>query len=298
MNDKIYSVAGLPDTTSMCEEILSMIGVLVQQGASFNIFHFSGKKDEELDDIPFSINRLNEQYILDPSMAHLHLQNRDSEEWFAFSKAPDGSGIISASMYMDVTEVVLASPLPIKYAFACSYEDRIAQNDESTIIPLETLPGHSHIMNWQYPDSVSFFSYAHMYFAPVYYQYVPKPLFDAFNSCEENIVMPNGVRKVILYHDLFTYALPENRSRQWAFRRELGIDSIAHELIMQGDRIPPEDLPVIITKKEVQHGSIRVTRFIDEEGKTTPTSRATGTEIREYDETGTRILYEKIHYTG
>jgi hypothetical protein len=158
-------------------------------------------------------------------------------------------------------------------------------------ISIESLPGHQHLMN--YDDMLWFGSSWQMYFSTLYYKYIPKPLFDDFKDCYENIIFENGLRKITLHKNVMDYDLPENRQRQWSFRQQLGIDSIAHELTRSSNRIEPLNLPVIITKQNCEKGQTRVTRFLDDDDKLVSSNRAVKKEIKEYLNDGITIVFEK-----
>lgn len=158
-------------------------------------------------------------------------------------------------------------------------------------ISIESLPGHQHLMN--YNDMLWFGSSWQMYFSTLYYKYIPKPLFDDFKDCYENIIFENGLRKITLHKNVMDYDLPENRQRQWSFRQQLGIDSIAHELTRSSNRIEPLNLPVIITKQNCEKGQTRVTRFLDDDDKLVSSNRAVKKEIKEYLNDGITIVFEK-----
>lgn len=162
---------------------------------------------------------------------------------------------------------------------------------EKEIISIESLAGHYHIMN--YDDMLWFGSSWQMYFSTLYYKYIPKPLFDDFKDCHENIIFENGLRKITLHKNVMDYDLPENRQRQWSFRQQLGIDSIAHELTRSSNRIEPLNLPVIITKQNCEKGQTRVTRFLDDDDKLVSSNRAVKKEIKEYLNDGITIVFEK-----
>ena len=123
-------------------------------------------------------------------------------------------------------------------------------------ISIESLPGHNHQMS--YDEKLWFGSCWQMYFSPTYYKYIPKFLFDGFQDCYEHKVFENGLRKITLFENPLDFELPENRAKQWAFRRCLGIDSIAHELTKQNNRIEPKNLPIIISKQNCNKGTTRV----------------------------------------
>lgn len=127
---------------------------------------------------------------------------------------------------------------------------------EKELVNLESLPGHSHQTN--YGEMLWFGSCWQMYFSPIYYKYIPKFLFDDFQNCFEHKVFKNGLRKITLFENLEDFDFPVNRARQWAFRKDLGIDSIAHELTKQNNRIEPKNLCIIISKQNCTKGTTRV----------------------------------------
>lgn len=161
-------------------------------------------------------------------------------------------------------------------------------------ISIESLPGHSHQMN--YDEKLWFGSCWQMYFSPIYYKYIPKPLWDDFNYCFEHKVFDNGLRRITLFENPEDYDLPESRAKQWAFRRALGIDSIAHELTKQSNRIEPTDLPVHITKKDCEKGTTKVTRYLIGNNQLASPSSATKREIKEYLDDGITVVQEKTEY--
>lgn len=115
---------------------------------------------------------------------------------------------------------------------------KLLPNRESTseidkyLIDLESIPTHHHLIKTG--DKLWFGACAIMYFSEVYYKYIPKEKWDNFTNCEENVILENGLRKIVLYDDLSDFENPINRNKQWAFRRQLGIDEVAHKLIQDG----------------------------------------------------------------
>ncbi len=154
---------------------------------------------------------------------------------------------------------------------------------EKEFINTESLPGHSHQMTIN--EMLWFGSCWQMYFSPVYYKYIPKFLFDDFQDCFENKVFENGLRRITLYENPEDYDLPESREKQWAFRRALGIDSIAHEICprLNRQRIEPKDLPVKITKQNCQKGTTRVEIIKDKE-----------IEVKELLDDGITLVFEEV----
>jgi hypothetical protein len=88
--------------------------------------------------------------------------------------------------------------------------------------------------------------------------------------------------------------LPENRARQWAFRRKLGIDTIGHE-IGKGENLISDDLPVYITKKNCKIGQTKVTKYLDENKNLINKKDAKWEEIKEYLEDGLTMVSEELN---
>lgn len=151
---------------------------------------------------------------------------------------------------------------------------------EKELLSIESLPGHSHHMS--YDERLWFGSCWQMYFSSTYYKYIPKFLFDDFQDYFEHKVFENGLRKITLYEKPEDFDLPENRAKQWDFRRALGIDSIAHELTKQSNRIEPENLPVKITKQNCIKGTTRVELINGSEIK-----------VMEYLDDGVTLVFEE-----
>jgi len=165
---------------------------------------------------------------------------------------------------------------------------------ELEMISIESLPGHLHQMN--YDEMLLFSSCWCMYFSEVYYKYIPKPLFDNFKNCFENIILNFGLRKITLYQDPHSFELNENRKKQWSFRKELGIDSIAHELTKSNNRIEPENLPILITKQNCKVGKTRVTRFLNNKNELIDRDHAQIKEVKEYNNDGLDVVFEMTEW--
>jgi hypothetical protein len=162
---------------------------------------------------------------------------------------------------------------------------------DKEIISIESLPGHIHHMN--YGDMLNFGSCWQMYFSPIYYKYIPKPLWDDYTECIENKVFENGLRRIILFENIEDSDLPESRELQLTFRRQLGIDSIAHELTKSNNRIEPENLPVFITKQNCKKGQTKIIRYLDKNNNLIASNLAVKKEIKEYLEDGIKLVLEK-----
>lgn len=155
----------------------------------------------------------------------------------------------------------------------------------------EHIPNHTHRMNIN--EQLTFTAAWQMYFGKVYYKFIPKPLFDDFKDCEENVILAYGVRRITLYKNPDDFLQPENIRRMWSFRRQLGIDSIAHELTFDKNRIEPENLPVLITKQNCAKGQTKVTRFLDKNYQLINSDKAVYKEIKEYLDDGITVVYEE-----
>jgi hypothetical protein len=161
-------------------------------------------------------------------------------------------------------------------------------------IDLESLPGHSHQTNGINDEGLWFGACWQMYFSEIYYKYIPKPLFDAFTDCFENVVLENGVRKITLYQNPDDYDLPDSRRRQFEFRKQLGIDTIGHELTMPVDLYIDDNLPVYITKKNIAEGQTKVIRYLDATKNLVIKKKASFKETKIYLEDGVTVVFEQL----
>lgn len=180
-------------------------------------------------------------------------------------------------------------PQPMVYIPEFSFTD-----PNYKILSLEHIPSHAHYMGQDEGDKLIFEACWQMYFGDIYYKYIPKPLFDTFTDCEENVILEHGIRRITLYKDPEDFGKPNATARQWAFRRQLGIDSIGHELTYNKNRIEPENLPVLITKKNCIKGQTKVTRFLDKNYQLINSDKATYKEIKEYLDDGITVVFEEI----
>jgi hypothetical protein len=178
-------------------------------------------------------------------------------------------------------------PNYVKFEQMFDFEDKNAKE-----IVLESLPGHVH---FSYLDDELWFGACwQMYFSNLYYKFIPKALFDGFIDCEENIIFENGVRRITLFNNPDDFDLPENRARQWAFRRKLGIDTIGHE-IGKGENLISDDLPVYITKKNCKIGHTKVIKYLDKNKNLINKKDAIWEENKEYLEDGITLVSEELN---
>lgn len=114
------------------------------------------------------------------------------------------------------------------------------------LIDLESVPTHHHLNVTE--DKLWFGACARMYFSDVYYEYLPKEKWDEFTECTDNVVLKNGLRKIVLYNDFADFETVKNRDRQWEFRRQLNIDTVAHKLL--GRNFAPKGMVKLIEADE------------------------------------------------
>lgn len=153
-------------------------------------------------------------------------------------------------------------------------------------IDIENNPGHIH-----YDDGVWFGSCYRMWFGKDYYQYISKEKLQSFSNCYENCELENGVTRITLYEDMWDYANPVNRKKQWNFRKTVGMDEVAHELKEHPRRkVDPE---VEIFEGKYEHGGVRlIHQYYDESGNRIAKSKASKIRILEFSWDG-KLLYEE-----
>ncbi|MFS1514418.1 hypothetical protein VQL36_18610 [Chengkuizengella sp. SCS-71B] len=173
-----------------------------------------------------------------------------------------------------------------------SLEDvRLKQHDvlkKRQVIDIEFNPGHSHLIR-----DVWFGSCWRMWFGEQYFQYIPKEVLLNFKGGYETTELETGLIRITLYEDMWEYDKVENREIQWQFRRQVGMDEVAH--LLKDKRVKIENLnPAIeILTENLQHGGIRgVTYYINENKEVVPKSEATRRYSYEVDERGNVIWSE------
>lgn len=194
---------------------------------------------------------------------------------------------IDISAHTSPSEKGLLSYLGYIPDYVQLYQDFDYSLSKTLKVVEESMPGHGHNC-----EGLDFKPSWQMYFSESYYKVIPKPLWDDFQDCEENIIMESGLRKITLYEDILSYDSAESRSRQWAFRRLLGIDSICHELERKPKPIS-ENLPVIVTRKGCEVGFTKVIRYLNKENQLVSSNDASKMEIKEYLGDGITIVLER-----
>lgn len=197
-----------------------LIEIALDTSPGYDILDFY-RKGGIVQDVPFHEQKLNYYYTLCPSFGAIDIKNTNTHERFFTSIGPEEDAYIVLTTGSDLYEKIIAYlrsiPHFIRYAFTQADQEYRPQSTD------ENWPGRFRILH---AENIALFSSWQMYFSPAYYQYMPESSFDAFEHCIENIVLPDSLRKITLYEDPFACALPENRERQKAFRKELGIDTL------------------------------------------------------------------------
>lgn len=191
-------------------------------------------------------------------------------------------------------------------AFMCSSEDYVLQNanlnhyqwaglptdnlhlKQSHLNPnekevdTEYNPGHSH-----YPHDLWFGSCWAMWYGDSYFQYIPKEILKNFKNCHENKELEDGSVRILLYDDIWAFDTSDHRERQWSFRKQTGIDAIAHQLSNIPVIIHDADSSIELFNGNFEHGGVKKAKyFFDKNGQVVPKSKAIGYKTYEFDKIG------------
>jgi hypothetical protein len=133
-----------------------------------------------------------------------------------------------------------------------------------------------------------------MWFGQKYFTYIPKEALLSFQNGFETIELEDGSLRITLYEKIGYYDNPENRKIQWDFRRKVGMDHVAHQLLEEPiiDEFP--DPSIQINTENLQHGGIRgITYYFNNFKEVVPRSKATSKYSYEVDCNGD-ILWSEI----
>ncbi|WP_236293575.1 hypothetical protein [Paenibacillus allorhizoplanae] len=102
--------------------------------------------------------------------------------------------------------------------------------------------------------------------------------------------LENGILSITLFDDIWDYDNPENRAKQWSFRRYTGIDEIAHAL-MNSRQCNIHDPSISIeTEMACKHGGVRlITYYYNDNGDLVQKTKATKCKIYEFGADGNVI---------
>ncbi|MBH5316490.1 hypothetical protein I6N90_01555 [Paenibacillus sp. GSMTC-2017] len=96
---------------------------------------------------------------------------------------------------------------------------------DKEIIDIETLPGYNHFTR----EGIWFGSAWKMWFGHKFFSYIPKEKLLTFTDGYSNLELSNGAISITLYDNIWAYNRPLNREIQWKFRKQVGIDEVAHK---------------------------------------------------------------------
>ncbi|MFS0556072.1 hypothetical protein [Brevibacillus sp. 179-C9.3 HS] len=156
------------------------------------------------------------------------------------------------------------------------------------IVDIVCLPGHSHLVN-----DLWFGSNWRMWFGQKYFQYIPKDILLNFKDGYESIELSNGGVRVTLYDNFWEYDKPENREIQWSFRRHVGMDEVAHQLLNETIEIENPDPAIEVITDNLQDGGIReITYYYNDKKEAVSRSKATARYSYELNKSGEIVWSE------
>jgi len=156
---------------------------------------------------------------------------------------------------------------------------------DDIIVDIEFNPGHDHII-----DGICFTSCWTMWFGQEFFSYIPKSILKNYEGCYENKEISEGLIRIMLYENIWAYDEPDNRERQLQFRRQVGIDEVAHSYLKQRDRRVTDNPAIEINSGNFEHGGIRLlTYYYDAEEILVEKSKAVVAKTYELDEKGKTV---------
>ncbi|WP_409342719.1 hypothetical protein [Paenibacillus sp. MBLB4367] len=196
-------------------------------------------------------------------------------------------------------------------AFACSSEDDFWQNNTDPdfyrlrnksiegvrlkqcpiikgrqIVDIEYNPGHSHFIG-----DVWFGSCWAMWFGKGFFRYIPNQMLSDYNNCFENKTLASDSIRILLYEDVFDYGNLQSRDKQWFFRKNVGIDEIAHSLMKEPIKQQDPTVEIETLEKLPNGKGMKVTYYYGKSGELVPKSKATTFKSYELDVSGNTISY-------
>lgn len=132
-----------------------------------------------------------------------------------------------------------------------------------TVVDVEAMPTRIHTFG-----GVPLVAAATVWMGRAWHVLFPPDRLASFARGDENRALGDRTRRVLLYRDWQDTDLPEHRERQWAFRRHIGLDALAHALL----RLPePSDTTAEVQVKELPPGiAYRFRYFLDAQGEPAP----------------------------
>lgn len=132
-----------------------------------------------------------------------------------------------------------------------------------------------------------------MWFGEESYAFLDKSDLRSF-PCFENIVLENDVTRITLYEHIEDYRKPENRQKQWEFRKKLHIDETGRRMQEEEKEAYKRDADPEINIQEgsFEHGGVRLIQTYLKNGNIAHRSEADSVEIRELDADGKEVFKE------
>ena len=132
-----------------------------------------------------------------------------------------------------------------------------------------------------------------MWFGEESYAFLDKSDLRSF-PCFENIVLENDVTRITLYEHIEDYRKPENRQKQWEFRKKLHIDETGRRMQEEEKEAYKRDADPEINIQEgsFEHGGVRLIQTYLKNGNIAHRSEADSVEIRELDAGGKEVFKE------
>lgn len=242
----------------------------------------------------------------------LELFSEDRKSMLMLTRTPLHASItITAEKHLAESVIKIANEFFVNYGgivgYVCSGKDKFFQNldqayyfeaygvslegiplkeRKSNLDPLyvdtEYFPGHSH-----YGLDLWFGSCWMMWYGKEYFKYIPKEVLKGFSDCYEKIELEDGSIRIVLHENIWDYDLPENRERQWAFRKFAGVDKVAHCLEKEPIRVQNPDPAVEFIYGSFEHGGNKLVKmYYDKKKQSIERSKAVYCTVSEYGENG------------
>jgi hypothetical protein len=161
--------------------------------------------------------------------------------------------------------------------------------EDELIVDIEHNPGHAHLV-----QEIWFTSCWTMWYGKKFFEHIPKEILTNFRDRYENKELKDGSIRIQLYENIWDYDLPEHRHIQWKFRRQVGIDEVAHSLMDEPilDDNPNPSLEIFTGTFE--HGGVRLLKYYIDGNTNEVASKLNATEchVYELDENGNVIWSE------
>ncbi|MFC4777075.1 hypothetical protein ACFO9Q_09790 [Paenibacillus sp. GCM10023252] len=145
------------------------------------------------------------------------------------------------------------------------------------MVSLESLPGYAHYVNGLWLGSCW-----KMWFGEEMFKFIPKTRFNSVDAKWALKTLSNHAIEITLHENMMDFDKPDNRKRQWEFRKQVGVDAVAEWL---EDMKSTGDPAVEI--RTIQGGEGRaITNYYNDEKQNVPKSQATTAVYYEINSAG------------